>query len=927
MLGRDRECALLDGLVGGIRNGRSAVLVITGEPGVGKTSMLQYASVRAKDALVVRTTGIEGESAIPYAHLADALRPIHAEIATLPQRQAAALSSAFAIGPSMPADRFVISVAVLNLLSGLAVGRPVLVLVDDLQWVDRGSREVLTFVSHRLEAESIGVLFAVRHGLQADLKLDRFRTLALEGLDEVSCRRLVEQARGPRSPGEVDALVDGSGGNPLALLELAQPVSPSRSSGRAQRWEPLPLTKVLEQAFVATSRSLSAPAQAGLALLSVIGSAPEEVLRRALDAVGLEPGVLVEAEQAGLVRAERNKFAFTHPLVRSAVYQCVAPHQRRANHRAAAGALAASDVPGAAERRAWHLLESGLTTNAALADELEATGRTQLATANFAAAALAFHRGALLSPRGEGHVARLTMAAHCARLSGEVDDCRDLIQEALRVGTDPAAVRQLRYLLCRLDLWAGDKRQSRDRLLELVQGPSHASVAPGQDAYMAADIALASVETGELSLADTWSRRAEALAVEQCGAVPLAVLTVRALVRGLLDDPGATTELNFRRDEVATFDPLATDLDEQVVLLAGLAHLAAEDVESAGVILQRSVDAARSRSALGMLPFRLGRLAVAETWVGSLARASAHANESLALAADTGWEGERLNSLVVCARVEALSGQDARCREHAAQAIELATSASTLSYLAGAHAALGLLCLSRSEVEAAVDYYQRVEAFAQERGMVDTPLLWWTGDLVESLVAADRTDEAARLLAARRVQDGPGRPILAAVLARCAALVDRTRTEDHLAEAMRWHRRSAAPFERARTEHLLGSWLRRRRDPRSRETLASALSTFERLGATAWAERTRDELRAAGVRVARPESALADLTPQELQVAVVVGQGHSNREVAAQLFLSVKTVEYHLNKAFLKLGLSRRGQLAALLAQQGASANPTRGPN
>lgn len=929
LLGRAPERARLRELLQPVTSGRSCVAVICGEPGIGKTSLLQDAASIVPDALVLRTTGVEGESDIPYAHLADALRPLFSEIPTLPDRQAAALSAAFAIGPAMPADRFVISVAVLNLLSGQATHRPVLLLVDDLQWVDRGSREVLTFVSHRIEADCIGVLLAVRDTFVGGLGLERFDRIALVGLDTTSCRLLIERTRGPQPPAEIEALIRGSGGNPLALLELPGPTSRLRSLGWGQLSEPRPLTIVLEQVFVASSRRLSEKCQAGLALLSVIGQTSEDTLTRALDGVGLKLDVLDEAEQSGLVQSNHGRYAFVHPLVRSAVYQGIPSRDRRLCHQLAAGALAGATATGAAERRAWHLLESGVSTNVALAEELDTNGERHLRSANFAAAALAFQRSAMLSPAGPQNVRRLLMAAQSARLSGEVDDCRSLLAEALRSDQDGAYSFHLEYLLCRLDLWAGDKLGSRDRLLALATGgtgiaSSGAEAMPALSAYMAADVSLASVELGDLALADDWSTRAMVAGASR-GVVPLTVVAVRALVSGLRGDRDATAELNRRREEVAVVNPVSADLDEQVLLLVGLAHLAGEDVDQGRAVLQRSVDAARANSALGMLPFRLGRLALAELWTGGWARAAAHANEALRLAADTGWEGERLHSLVVCARVEAGTGLDERCRRHVDEAEELAAAQGAWSYLAGARCAEGQAALARRDFEKGLESLEQVELFAAEREIVDTPLLWWTGDLIDCLVAADRVDEAAAVFDRHDRLGLADRPILAAVHARCRALVDPVRADEHLDEAMRWHRRSSAPFERARTEYVLGQRRRRARDPAARDILASALTTFERLGAIVWAGRVRDELRASGVRVARPDVTLADLTPQELQVAVAVGQGHSNREVAAQLFLSVKTVEYHLNKAFQKLGVARRGQLAALLAQQAAEGAPPRG--
>lgn len=914
LIGREREIAILRAVIDEARNGGSAVIVFTGEAGIGKTALLRHAAELADDLPVVTTTGIEGESDIPYAHLADALRPYYSEIKRLPERQAAALASAFAIGPAMPTDRFVISVAVLNLLSNLAADQPLVVLADDLQWIDRNSRDALLFVAHRLNAEAIAVLFAMRSGSDEELRLDRFHTVKVTGLDDASCRRLIRSSSIAHarvcSGDHIENLIRGSGGNPLALIALQSPTE-FQNTGWAYHQRPLPLTSRLERAFIKNLAGLTDSTREALLLLAVLGSVPETVLDRVLSARKRDPSALDEAESAGLIVRDGAQPAFAHPLVRSAVYQSASPHQRRQIHREAADALSLAGGIHAAERRAWHVFASGVEFDVSLAAELESTGDHHLAAANLARAGLAFRQSALLTSQPTTKITRLIKAAHSSRLAGEIDECRSLLVAAQDLDPDAATEALVAYLLCRIDLWAGDKRTSRDRLRELAtkqQLPCEIR------AQMHADVALASAELGDLAVADHYS----ALAVDACGVPsgqwPLGIVAVRAIVTGLRGESHSSSHLAHREAEVLSVNPVSVDTDEQLQLLAGIAYLAGEDVRRARTVLQRSVDAARAHSALGMLPFRLSRLATAEIWDGEWALAAAHAGEALVLASDTGWDAERGGALATCARVEALLDQEENCRAHAAEALAASTTAGAWSYATAARAALGSLHLARRELDLALEQYVHVEAFVRDTGLVDTPLLWWTSDFVECLVAAGHPEDAGAVLSLLpRVADLTERPALRAVIARSRALVEPERSIDHLTEAMRWHRLASAPFERARTQHLLGSALRRRRDAGARAVLAEALATFERLGARHWAERPRAELRAAGVRLPQPTSALNELTPQELQVVVAVARGHSNAEVAGQLFLSVKTVEYHLNKAFRKLGATRRGQLATLL--------------
>lgn len=918
MIGRDREIAILTKSIADARAGQSSVLVVSGEPGIGKTALLHHVASLAPDAVVLTSTGIEDETDIPYAHLADIFRPAQGQINSLPDRQADCLRSVFALGPPTPSDRFVISVAILNLLSSLAARKPVLVLVDDAQWVDHSSRDVLLFVARRLHHENLTVFFGVRSGSLDQLRLDRFRHLALSGLDEDACRQLIARAGISRSQAATKSLIAKSGGNPLALLELPDVPRVGGIPTWVRNREPLPLTTVLQEAFGESVRSLAPRAQAALVLLAVTGAAPEEVLERALVASGLARHDLDQAEQAGLIVWNEGQPDFRHPLIRSAVYQATPAEQRRIAHYRAAEAFRYTDVPNRDERRAWHLITAGVSSDAQLADALEAKADRQLQTATFASAGSLFRLSAQLTPQTAIRAARLIKAAHGARLAGEIDECRQLIGLALGQNPDERTQVLLKYLQSRLDLWAGDKLNSRDRLVELITVCHEAGQQP--DPHMYVDVALASVELGDLSMAESFSVEAVRRSASAAGDVALGILAVRALVCGLQGDNSVVEDLISREPEIAVHQPLSTDVDEQLLLLVGLAYLANEDTGHARSVLRRSVTAARMHSALGMLPFRLGRLAVTEMWEGDWAAAAAHGSESLTLASDTGWTGERLNSLVVCARVEAVTGQDEPCRRHAGEAIAMSSKTQTQSYRAMAHAALGSLHLARQEFASAAEHFMIVETFASVEGLIDSPLLWWTADLVECLIGDGRTDEAEVLLVSRSaVESSTSRPTLRAVLARARALVHTGDFDEHAAEAMRWHERTSMPFEKARTELLIGQSLRRRRDARARSQLAGSLATFERIGAVRWAERCRSELRAAGVRLPRAANELVNLTPQELQVSLAVGRGLSNKEVANQLFLSVKTVEYHLSKAFQKLGVTRRSQLTILLAQRGTA--------
>ena len=868
--------------------------------------------------MVLSTVGIEGESDIPYAHLADILRPIYSEIPHIPTRQAAALSSVLAIGPAEPSDRFVVAAATLNLLSHAVGSVPVLITVDDTQWIDSASRETLTFVARRLKAEGIAIVFAVREEHLRSLGLDRFPAQPVRGLGERECRQLIGSAADKLPKHSLVRLVQETGGNPLALLDLPGLLAPHQILAWTHSPEPFPVASLLEEAFCRSVRKLPRATRAAVTLLSVLGPVPVGVFEQVLALEGLTLDDLDAAQEARLIIVDHDQPGFRHPLVRSAVYQTCPVGWRRRAHLDAAQVFEHSHHPKAIERRAWHLIAAGEVSNAELARSLAESGHRQLAARNFAAAGLLFERGARLAPDPQAKRELLIHAAHGTRLAGSIDKSRALTLEAraLAFADQDAHEAQVavQYLTCRLDMWGGDLSGGRDRLLSLVQ--SEPAVPAELAPYMLADAALASVELGELGIAEETSREALACTETNGRSPSLLVLAVRALVLALRGAPGPLDTLDTRTAEVDAFDPLTVDSTEQVLLVVGIARLAAEDAELAHRVVTRAVNEARSHSALGMLPFRLGRLAWVHFWRGDWPASIAAAYEAIGITDDTGWLGEQSNSLIAAARVEALTGREEECRKHLAAAVALAEATSGRAYIAMVQAVRGSLAFGAGDFPAAIESYSYVQEFAEANGMIDNPMLWWTAELVESLLLSDRRDEALRLLDGLcRSEVLDQRPTLAAVTARCQALAEPSRFEEHLDRALSCHRRAGMPFEQARTSLLLGRYLRRQRRPEARDHLAGTLSTFQRLGAVGWAARAREELRAAGVRITEPSAGLGSLTPQELQIAISVARGLSNKEIAAHLFLSVKTVEYHLNKAFGKLAVSRRTQLAAVVAQ------------
>lgn len=917
LVGRDGELAVISGLLADAHQGCSGVLVISGEAGIGKSYLLKQV-LDLSAGPILSTVGVEGESDIPFANLADVFRPVHSVLAEIPQRQAAALASVLAIGPPAPADRFAVAVAALSTFGALAGRGPLVVTVDDAQWVDRASLDVLTFVARRLEAEGVVMIFAMREGAAGSPvpQLDHFPRMRLGGLDDVAARQLVRgSATRPLSEPAITRLISEAGGNPLALRELPKHLTPAQLALWMRGMSPLPIDSLLEKAFCGSAQDLPAATQDALLLLATLGGVPQAVLDRALRVAGLEQDALDPAEKAGLINEIDGSLVFRHPLVRSAIYQTASSGERRRAHLYAAEALARSASLGSLERRAWHLIAAGESEDEELAATLDKAASAEADANNFAVASILFQRSAQLTPVDGPAAWRLVQAADNARLSGDILGAADLLQQALPLSGEPGLSTAIRYYLLRIAVWTRDPVAGRDDLMRLAAAVEVAD--PDQAVAILTDAALVSVQLGQFSAALEASARALTLVAAAQNGVPLSAAVLRALVLAAVGNAdGAHELLDGREQEVDTVDPLTTELSDQLPLMLGLVPLVLEDVERATQLLERAVGGARQRSAAGVLPFRLGRLASAYFWRGRWSAGEATAHEALTLADDTGWVSARPDSLTTLARIEAATGRADQCRRHATEALLYAEAVGTRPHLAYAHAALGLLELTLSDYRAAIDQFEAVAELTNQMGIVDSPLVWWSSDLIEAYLQ-EGLDGPARDVWKRLAESAAcsRTPTARAVTARCRALLEPHSYEAHLTEALRWHARSSVPFEHARTQLLFGAELRRaRKRAAAQQQLRSALATFDRLGAAQWAQRARIMLGSSPV--APSDQGTGHLTPQELQVALAAARGLANREIAADLFLSVKTVEFHLSNVFHKLGINRRAKLAAMFVTQ-----------
>ncbi|HEU5473501.1 MAG TPA: AAA family ATPase [Actinophytocola sp.] len=909
LVGRATEIAYLDDLIAGARVGKAGVLVLRGEAGIGKTALLS--NIAADDFTVLRTQGHEVESHVSFGGLATLLEPVARHLPELPDAQAAALAGALRLKPATGGDRLGVGTATLGLIARAAERAPVLLTVDDAHWLDLPSLEAIVFASRRLHAERAAVVIAARTADDTDPDvaawLDSLPNLAVSGLSERDAVELLDRHAPPLGPQLRRRHLAETMGNPLALLELTAQLDVDSLGFPV---EPVAIGRRLEQAFGQRLANCPMSTRRALLLLAVCGG-ETDALRPLLEAQGLSTAALEPAEIAGLVTAGAGEVAFRHPLMRAAVYQLATPGERREAHRAIALVMAALGTPRAADREVWHLAAATTLPDEQVAGRLERAARSAAERRSYSTAMEMYDVAARLSPAGDSRARRMLSAAELSMQAGRTHAGLSILDRMQAETADQALLTQAVHVRCRIEMWGGKPVVARDRLLD--EGLLLAAGEPIWKAVMLSHASLLTVMLGELASAVSTS----ATAVELVGNLPdqmiMQVLLVHALALAAHGETRAARPLLDRcRPFLRDYDPLSAD---QSLLIAALAFEAVEQPAEAQQWYRRAVEAAREAGAVGLLPFQLSALALAQWREGAWPAALSTAAEAANLAEETGWRTEIPNSLVALAMVEAGLGRENECRAHAARAVQIATATGARIIDIKADIALALLELGAGRPEAAARRLERVAAFAAANDLGDPLLLGWAADAVEAGVRGGRpklADEALAVLQAEAHRSG--RPTALARAARGRALLadDPRAAEAAIDEALAHHAMADWPFEEARTRLVHGELLRRdRKRARARAALERSADMFERLGAVEFANRAGDELRAVGGST-RPRSATTgtDLTPQETNVALVVAGGATNAEAAARLFLSEKTIEYHLSSVYRKLGIRSRSQLA-----------------
>ncbi|MFF4310742.1 AAA family ATPase [Streptomyces sp. NPDC001507] len=901
LVGRHPEREAIGRLLDTVRDGLGGALVLTGEPGIGKTRLLGYAAARAAELRVVRLTAVEPETGLGFGALYRLLRPFLNRTGLLPGPQRAALEAALGLVSGPSADRCLVGQATLSLLSEAAAEQPLLILLDDAQWLDRESADALAFTARRLHADSLGLIIAVRDGLDDHALFDALSVHTVTGLPEPEAKALL--AIGDRwvDPAVAERIVAGAGGNPLALLELAGTLAAEQLSGVAPLPDPLPVGRLLEEHFRRLVRSLPPATGALLLLLAAAPSDDTGTVWRAAGRLGLAARAVEPAVAAGIL-APDTPSDFRHPLIRSTVYAAAEPGERRRAHAALA---AACDPVTDADRRAWHRAEAAEGVADGVADDLEAASERARSRGGHSQQALFLSRAADFTGDPDRRAERLLDAAQAHLMSGDAPAAGAALERAGADIRDPVMrTRELRmrattqmFRLAVADvpamlmdavtrLGARDPRLTSELLCEALHAAlvAHDAVRGTTPAEVGAAVVAARREPD--SAAGGRDLLMEGLARRVAEGYEHGAPVLRAALDGLLGGRGIE----------GAHSPFA--------VMLSMACDDLWDVRAGRELAGRLAAADRDAGALYALSITLLVEARYDLLDGRFTAAEARYAESDDIAAVTGFPGggdiNRLHLL-------ALTGREAELRAAVRRTAGMRSMGHGVLQLMAQHA-LTLFELGQGHYRQALQHASAV--FEQDPptcGNLVLPLL------VEAGVRTGDRDGVARAL--RRLEERAplaGTPWALGTLALGRALAARGDDAEKLyQEAVELLGQGPLALERARARLLFGEWLRRRkRRFDARRQLRAAYESFGAFGAAPYAERARTELLATGETARRrTEETRFDLTPRERQVAAMAATGLTNGEIATRLFVTPSTVEFHLNKVFRKLGITSRRQI------------------
>ncbi len=898
LLGRQNECEALDRLVAGVKAGQSRVLLLRGEAGVGKTALLEHLSASASGCRISRAAGVESEMELPFAGLHALCAPMLGHLPRLPGPQRDALSTAFGLDAGPPPDRFMVGLAVLSLLAEVAEEQPLMCIVDDAQWLDRVSAQTLAFVARRLLAERVGLVFALREDGD-DHGFGGLPELGVNGLDAHDARVLLDATLpGPLDVRVRDRILAEASGNPLALLELPRGLAVAGGFGLPGS---MPLISRIEQGFVRQLEPLSGETRQLLLLAAAEPVGDVTLLRRAAELLGLEPDEAAPAEAAGLIDIG-TRVRFRHPLVRSAAYRAASVPDRRDVHRVLAEATDPQLDP---DRRAWHRAHAAARFDESVARELELSAGRARNRGGIAAAAAFLARAAELTPDPADRGRRALAAAQAKFESGAPQAAEELLAVAETCPLDGLQSALLAHLHAQI---AFVFMRGADAPLLLVAAAGR--LAPFDPAAARATYLEALGAAMYSGRVDADSRvleaaRAAPAAPEPPRSIDLVLdgLAKRCTEGAAAGAPALRIALEAYRNE--TLDGHGEIMGWLLLspIVQSMTVFDLWDGEAFHELATRAVQLARDTGALALLPVALVYRSGAHLFAGEFAAASALVQEADAIAVATG------NPELAYARLllGAWRGVEAQAMQQINAGLGSTRGEGPVVAMAGYAAAVLNNGLGR--YDAAIESARR-GSDGGDYGYAGAAL----PELIEAAMRAGRPEIAAAVLP--RLEErtrAAGTDWALGVLARAQALM--SEGDALYLEAIERLERTRIRIELARARLLYGEWLRREdRRVDAREQLRAAHDTFIRAGAEAFAERARRELSATGETVPRRTTETRDvLTPQEAQVARLAAEGQTNPEIGAQLFISPRTVEYHLRKVFTKVGINSRRELRTTL--------------
>ena len=902
--GRRREQEQLCRLVTGIRSGRSGALLVRGETGIGKTALLEYLVEQASGCTVARATGVQADMELPFAGLQQMFGSMLGSLGTLPDPQRDAVQVAFGLRSGPAPDRYAVGLAVLGLLAEAVEEGPVVCIVDDAQWLDHASAQTLAFVARRLLEESVAMVFAVRDPSE-DETFASLPELVVQGLRDEDARALLGVAIAAGvEPRVIERIIAETRGNPLALLELPRGLTAEELAGGFAASPAQPISARLEQSFLRQVRSMPKRTQRLLLLAASEPMGDPALLMRAAEVIGLDAEAAAPAEAAGLIELA-TRVRFQHPLLRSAIYRAAPLADRQAAHRALAEATDARTDP---DRRAWHRAQAALGTDEDLAAELERSAERAQARGGLAATAAFLERSAALTPDRGRRAGRSLAAAQAKYLAGSPPAALTLLESAGSAEMDALQFALAQRLRGRIALHGGRSGEAAPILSAAAQQLE--SLDPGLARETHLEAMHAAAVAGRLGM----GMRQAAVAARTAPAAPTPQHASDTLLDGLAVrfTEGISAGAPILKLALAGLLDGNEDSEEDVRWPWLACRVAADvfDDQTWHLLATRYVLIARVAGALGVLPIALMHLSLMHMFEGDLDKAAALVEEVDSIIEATASRRMNISKLMLAA----YRGDEARASSLIDEAEQNAIARGEGFVLTFAEHARAVLYNGLGQYTAALENAQRASSQDELHASV-----WSLPELVEAAVRSGKpelaTDALERL--GERTQVA-GTEWALGIAARSRALLsDGPIAENLYREAIDRLGRCRVALELARTQLLYGEWLRRRgRRLDAREQLRTARVSFLEMGAEAFAQRAIRELLATGETARkRTDETRGELTPHETRIARMARDGASNQDIATQLFVSRKTVEYHLHKVFTKLGIKTRQQLEQVLPE------------